>query len=71
MLCMYVRCRRLAWNKQDPNYLATIMVDSSKTMVLDIRVPSVPVSNSSIAVYAAVLLSLVPLLHVAVEAQLA
>eukprot|EP00953_Heterococcus_sp_UTEX-ZZ885_P001240 1182-Heterococcus_DN1.PRE.3 len=33
---------RLAWNKQDPNYLATIMVDSAKTLVLDIRVPSVP-----------------------------
>ncbi|KAG5191615.1 WD40-repeat-containing domain protein [Tribonema minus] len=36
---------RLAWNKQDPNYVATIMVDSSKGVVLDIRVPSVPVAE--------------------------
>lgn len=36
---------RLEWNKQDPNYLATFMVDSKKTIVLDIRVPSVPVAE--------------------------
>lgn len=28
---------RLSWNKQDPNYLATIMMDSSKVIILDIR----------------------------------
>jgi len=33
---------RIAWNKQDPNYLATILMDSGKTIVLDIRVPSLP-----------------------------
>ena len=33
---------RLAWNKQDPNYLATITMDSSKVVILDIRVPSLP-----------------------------
>lgn len=34
---------RLAWNKQDPNYLASFMVDSYRTIILDIRVPSLPV----------------------------
>lgn len=33
---------RLAWNKQDANYLATFMVDSLRTTILDIRVPSLP-----------------------------
>ena len=33
---------RLAWNKQDPNYLATVTMDSSKVVILDIRVPSMP-----------------------------
>jgi WD repeat-containing protein 68 len=33
---------RLAWNKQDPNYLATLTMDSSKVVILDIRVPSLP-----------------------------
>jgi len=33
---------RLAWNKQDPNYLATLTMDSSKVIILDIRVPSLP-----------------------------
>ncbi|CAN0257693.1 unnamed protein product [Discosporangium mesarthrocarpum] len=28
---------RLSWNKQDPNYLATILTDSSKTVILDTR----------------------------------
>lgn len=36
---------RLAWNKQDPNLLATFMADSAKTVVLDIRVPSLPVAE--------------------------
>jgi DDB1- and CUL4-associated factor 7 len=34
---------RLEWNKQDPNYLATFMVDGRRTVILDIRVPSLPV----------------------------
>mmetsp|Transcript_28270 Transcript_28270/g.57378 ORF Transcript_28270/g.57378 Transcript_28270/m.57378 type:complete len:331 (-) Transcript_28270:2053-3045(-) len=36
---------RLEWNKQDPNYLATFMIDAQSTLVLDIRVPSVPVAT--------------------------
>ena len=36
---------RLEWNKQDPNYLATFMVDSRRTVILDIRVPSLPVAE--------------------------
>ena len=28
---------RLSWNKQDPNYLATIHTDSNKAIILDIR----------------------------------
>lgn len=36
---------RLEWNKQDPNYLATFMVDSRRTVILDIRVPSMPVAD--------------------------
>ena len=28
---------RLAWNKQDPNYLATILTASEKAVILDIR----------------------------------
>jgi len=36
---------RLEWNKQDPNYMATFMVDSRRTVILDIRVPSLPVAE--------------------------
>lgn len=36
---------RLEWNKQDPNYLATFMVDSQRTIILDIRVPSISVAE--------------------------
>lgn len=36
---------RLRWNKMDPNFLATVMMDSSKVIVLDIRVPSIPVAT--------------------------
>ncbi len=36
---------RLAWNKQDPNYLATITSDSSTVVILDIRVPSLPAAK--------------------------
>mmetsp|Transcript_9297 Transcript_9297/g.23111 ORF Transcript_9297/g.23111 Transcript_9297/m.23111 type:complete len:353 (-) Transcript_9297:535-1593(-) len=36
---------RLEWNKQDPNYMATFMVDSRRTIILDVRVPSLPVAE--------------------------
>mmetsp|Transcript_1215 Transcript_1215/g.2832 ORF Transcript_1215/g.2832 Transcript_1215/m.2832 type:complete len:384 (+) Transcript_1215:232-1383(+) len=36
---------RLEWNKQDPNYLATFKVDSRSTLILDVRVPSTPVTE--------------------------
>jgi len=36
---------RLAWNKHDPRYLATIALDSAKVFVLDIRFPSMPVAE--------------------------
>eukprot|EP01125_Pyxidicula_operculata_P015831 TRINITY_DN5393_c0_g1_i1.p1 TRINITY_DN5393_c0_g1~~TRINITY_DN5393_c0_g1_i1.p1 ORF type:complete len:329 (-),score=46.99 TRINITY_DN5393_c0_g1_i1:88-1074(-) len=38
---------RLAWNKQDPNLIATIMTDSHKAIILDIRVPSLPAAELS------------------------
>ena len=37
---------RLGWNKQDPRFMATVVMDSSKVVVLDIRfanpVPMLP-----------------------------
>jgi len=36
---------RLAWNKQDTNYLATFVMDSSSLVILDVRVPSIPVAE--------------------------
>ena len=36
---------RLAWNRLDPRYLATFSLDSTKTMVLDIRFPTAPVAE--------------------------
>jgi len=36
---------RLAWNKQDFNYLATFAQDSTEVIVLDIRVPCTPVAR--------------------------
>eukprot|EP00948_MAST-09A_sp_MAST-9A-sp1_P002372 g2372.t1 len=36
---------RIAWNKQDPNYLAAIMMDATKTIILDIRVPTINVAD--------------------------
>lgn len=38
---------RVAWNKQDPNYLATIMMDNKNVIILDIRVPMLPVATLS------------------------
>ncbi|XP_031496098.1 WD repeat-containing protein LWD2-like [Nymphaea colorata] len=34
---------RLAWNKRDPRYIATVLMDCSRVVVLDIRMPAVPV----------------------------
>ncbi|KAL9159351.1 hypothetical protein ABFS82_08G127900 [Erythranthe guttata] len=34
---------RLGWNKPDPRYMATIVMDSKKVVVLDIRFPTLPV----------------------------
>ncbi|KAJ6834779.1 WD40 repeat protein [Iris pallida] len=34
---------RLGWNKQDPRFMATIIMDSAKVVVLDIRYPTLPV----------------------------
>ena len=28
---------RLSWNKQDPRYMATVCMDSTKVVILDIR----------------------------------
>jgi len=36
---------RLCWNRQDDYYLATISMDSSKAIILDIRVPSLPAAE--------------------------
>ncbi|CAG9315451.1 unnamed protein product [Blepharisma stoltei] len=38
-------CLRLAWSKLDPNYLATIVMDSSTVVILDIRNLSGPVTQ--------------------------
>ena len=35
---------RLAWNKQDTNYISTIAIDSTEVNIIDIRVPCTPVS---------------------------
>mmetsp|Transcript_7805 Transcript_7805/g.26877 ORF Transcript_7805/g.26877 Transcript_7805/m.26877 type:complete len:493 (-) Transcript_7805:87-1565(-) len=36
---------RLGWNKQDPRYMATVLMDSSKVIILDIRFPTLPVAE--------------------------
>jgi WD repeat-containing protein 68 len=36
---------RLAWNKQDPNYLATFAIDSMEIVILDVRIPCTPVAR--------------------------
>lgn len=38
---------RLAWNKQDPNYLATVAMDACEVVILDVRVPCTPVARLS------------------------
>ncbi|KAL6005809.1 Rhombotin-1 [Asimina triloba] len=36
---------RLAWNKQDLRYMATVLMDSNKVVILDIRAPAMPVAE--------------------------
>lgn len=36
---------RLCWNKADNNYLATLAMDTQKIIILDIRRPSIPVTE--------------------------
>ncbi|KAJ3287484.1 WD40 repeat-like protein [Rhizoclosmatium globosum] len=36
---------RISWNKLDSNYLATFQMDSKKVVILDVRVPSIPVTE--------------------------
>jgi len=36
---------RLAWNKQETNYIATFVMDGTKLIILDIRMPSAPVAE--------------------------
>lgn len=36
---------RINWNKKEPNYMAALVMDSSKFLLLDIRVPSLPVAE--------------------------
>lgn len=38
---------RLAWNRQDPRFLATFALDSPKVLVLDIRFPTAPIADLS------------------------
>eukprot|EP00667_Euglena_gracilis_P012023 EG_transcript_12326 len=34
---------RLSWNRLEPNYVAVVLADSGSVLVLDVRVPAVPV----------------------------
>lgn len=36
---------KVAWNPNDPNYLATFSADSSSVIVMDIRMPSIPAAE--------------------------
>ncbi|KAI8919044.1 hypothetical protein PhCBS80983_g01871 [Powellomyces hirtus] len=36
---------RLSWNKQDPNYIATFQTDSTAVLIMDVRVPAIPVTE--------------------------
>ncbi|KAL2939572.1 WD repeat-containing protein LWD1 [Bienertia sinuspersici] len=42
-LHQFLQMGLLGWNKQDPRYMATIIMDSPKVVVLDIRFPTLPV----------------------------
>eukprot|EP00002_Diphylleia_rotans_P035587 TRINITY_DN7780_c0_g3_i1.p1 TRINITY_DN7780_c0_g3~~TRINITY_DN7780_c0_g3_i1.p1 ORF type:complete len:333 (-),score=53.06 TRINITY_DN7780_c0_g3_i1:330-1328(-) len=39
----YTPLLRLSWNPQDPNFIATLQMDSRKLIVIDLRMPSIPV----------------------------
>jgi WD repeat-containing protein 68 len=56
---------RLAWNKQDPNYIATIMADSPRAIILDIRylvlfIQLIKCSNIDVGMYAFIRMPSVP-----------
>lgn len=36
---------RVAWNQVDTNYLATVTIDSSRVIVLDVRMPASPAAE--------------------------
>jgi DDB1- and CUL4-associated factor 7 len=36
---------RIAWNKQDPNYLAVVGTENKRAVILDIRMPSMSVAE--------------------------
>lgn len=36
---------RLAWNKQDPNYLATFVIDTPEVVIIDVRMPGMAVAQ--------------------------
>ena len=38
---------RLAWNGMDPNYIATLAMDVTEVIILDVRVPCTPVAKLS------------------------
>jgi hypothetical protein len=41
-VCMYAQ---VSWNKQDPHLVATILTNSSRAIVIDTRMPSVPLAE--------------------------
>jgi len=43
--CNFTPLLRLAWNKMDENYLATIMMDSHTVTILDVRAPAIPIAE--------------------------
>jgi WD repeat-containing protein 68 len=36
---------RLAWNKQDSNYIATMAMDHREVFIIDVRQPGVPIAE--------------------------
>lgn len=36
---------KVAWNRQDPNYLSTFAVDAKEVIIVDVRVPCTPVTR--------------------------
>ena len=54
---------RLAWNKQDPNYLATVAMDACEVIILDVRVPCTPVARYEYYIADTVLATLILLVQ--------